>query len=100
VSDGFVVATCTDTFLYWKRKRGGPAGVCVVKTDQREAGGGGTNLEELLDYEGCFDGRDAAGCDEENVCVSLVPISRCGEVPCHVVWVRFRVLIGPGQAVA
>jgi hypothetical protein len=51
------------------------------------------NLKELLDYEGCFDGRDAAGCDEENVGVSLAPASHCGEVPCHV----YNKPFGPGR---
>jgi hypothetical protein len=41
----------------------------------------GTNLQELLNYEGCFDGCDAASCDEENVGVSLAPGSHCSEVP-------------------
>jgi hypothetical protein len=38
-------------------------------------------LEELLDYEGRLDGRDAAGRDEENVGVALAAVGRCGEVP-------------------
>jgi hypothetical protein len=37
-------------------------------------------LEELLDYEGRLDGRDAAGRDEENVGVALAAVCRCGEV--------------------
>lgn len=42
------------------------------------------NLEELLDYEGCLDRRNAARCDEKNVCVSFAPVFCCGEILSHV----------------
>jgi hypothetical protein len=40
-------------------------------------------LEKLFDYEGRFDGRDAACRDEKNVRVSFAPVSRCGKLSCH-----------------
>ena len=41
-------------------------------------------LEELLDDEGRLDGCDAAGRDEEDVCVSFAPVACCGKVRWHV----------------
>ncbi len=41
-------------------------------------------LEELLDDEGRLDGCNAAGRDEEDVCVSFAPVACCGKVGWHV----------------
>ena len=42
-------------------------------------------LEEFLDYEGCLDGGDAAGRDEDDMRMSFTPAVCCSETLCHVV---------------
>ena len=42
-----------------------------------------TNLEELVDYEGRLDGRDAACCEEKNVRVPFALVGRCGKLRRH-----------------
>jgi hypothetical protein len=42
-----------------------------------------TNLEELVNYEGRLDGRDAARRDEKNVRVSFALVDCCSKLPCH-----------------
>jgi hypothetical protein len=42
-------------------------------------------LEEFLDYEWRLDGGDAAGRDEEDMCMSFAPAFFCSEVLRHVV---------------
>ena len=40
-------------------------------------------LEKFFDYDGRFDGRDAACRDEKNVCVSFALVGSCGKLSCH-----------------
>lgn len=40
-------------------------------------------LEKLFDYDGRFDGRDAACRDEKNVCVPFALVGSCGKLSCH-----------------
>ena len=42
-----------------------------------------TNLEELVDDEGRFDGRNTARRDKKNVCVSFALVVYRGKLPCH-----------------
>jgi hypothetical protein len=42
-----------------------------------------TYLEELFDYEGRFDGRNAACRDEKNVRVSFALVGLCCKLSCH-----------------
>jgi hypothetical protein len=62
----------------------GARGGQVRMEDKRTADCFITNLEELIDYEGRLDGRDAACCDEQDVCVPFALVGRCGELSRHV----------------
>ena len=48
-------------------------------------------LEEFLDYEGRLDGGDAAGRDEEDMCMPFAPSVCRSKVLCHVVSRRVEV---------
>lgn len=81
MSDGLVAATCTDTFLYYTSPGVGIRKKKVILRKPRCVGL--ANLQKLPDYEGRLDRRNAARSDEENMCVSFVPIFCCDESLSH-----------------